>query len=167
MVIHEFAKDKFHVPNGWTIEFFLEFFDIIGVELLAAMEDSRIKDKIHGALNATFLSLIPKCASPSSFIEFLPISCCNLIYKVISKIISIRIKETLSRCLSKEQSEFLHKNQILDAINVVQEVFPCINTKRLKAMVLKLDLMKARDRVDWTFLHLILLQIGHPLYITN
>jgi hypothetical protein len=42
------------------VEFFLEFFDLLGHELLEVVEESRVKGKINGALNATFVALIPK-----------------------------------------------------------------------------------------------------------
>lgn len=42
------------------MEFFLAFFDILGTDLVDMVEESRKKDWISGALNATFLALIPK-----------------------------------------------------------------------------------------------------------
>jgi hypothetical protein len=55
-----FSKDKSPGPNGWTVEFYLHFFDLVGPELLELVEDTRIKGKVIGALNSTFLTLIPK-----------------------------------------------------------------------------------------------------------
>jgi hypothetical protein len=42
--------------------------------------------------------------------------------------------------------------QILDAIRVAHETLHSIKTKKIKSLVLKLDMMKAYDRVDWGFL---------------
>jgi hypothetical protein len=85
----------------------LEFFDILGLELLEVVEESRLKGKVNGALNATFLALIPKTNKPDSFVGFRPISLCNLIYKLITKIIATRIKYYFSKGISKEQFGFL------------------------------------------------------------
>lgn len=49
-----------------------------------------------GALNSTFLKLIPKKQKPSSFDDFIPISCCNMIYKVMAKTIARILKPILS-----------------------------------------------------------------------
>jgi hypothetical protein len=46
-------------------------------------------------------------------------------------------------------------------------VLHSIKVKKLKALVLKLDLVKAYDRVDWGFLRLVLLQIGMSLEVTD
>jgi hypothetical protein len=149
------------------LKFFLAFFDIVGNELLEVVEESRRLGKVSGAMNATFIALIPKSDKPDSFGGFRPISLCNLVYKIISKIIATRIKSSLSTGISKEQFGFLDGRQITDAIGVVQEVLHSIKVKNKKALVLKLDLVKAYDRVDWDFLRLVLLQIGLSLEATD
>jgi hypothetical protein len=162
-----FVVSKSLGPDGWTVEFFLDFFDLLGPELLEVVEESRLKGKVIGALNATFLALIPKSDKPDSFAGFRPISLCNLIYKIITKIIATRIKSFLSTGISKEQFGFLENRQITDAIGVAQEALHSIKVKNTKYLVLKLDMMKSYDRVDWRFLRLVLLQIGLILEATN
>jgi hypothetical protein len=131
------------------------------------VEESRRKGRVTGALNATFLALIPKSDKPKSFGGYRPIALCNLVYKIITKIIATRIKSFLSFGISKEQFGFLEGRQIIDAIGVVQEALHSIKVKNIKALVLKLDLIKAYDRVDWGFLRLVLLQVGMSLEATD
>jgi hypothetical protein len=149
------------------VEFFLAFFDLLGEDILGLVEESRRKGRVSGALNATFVALIPKSDKPDSFGGFRPIALCNLVYKIITKIISARIKNSLSVGISKEQFGFLEGRQITDAIGVVQEALHSIKVKNIKALVLKLDLIKAYDRVDWGFLRLVLLQVGLSLEATD
>jgi hypothetical protein len=85
---------------------------------------------------------------------------CNLIYKVISKVISNRIKSFLERSLSAEQLGFLKGRRIQDAIGVAHESIHSIKQKNQKALVMKLDLKKAFDSIDWEFLRLILHIVG-------
>lgn len=124
------------------------------------MEDSRLKGKVIGTLNSTFLTLIPKAANPTTFVDFRPIALCKLCYKLISKIIANRIKPILSHFLSSEQLGSLKGRQILDAIGTAQECLHSIKSKNSKALILKLDLKKAFDCIDWDFLRLILIQTG-------
>ena len=57
--------------------------------------------------------------------------------------------------------------QIIEPVGITQEALHTIKTKKKSALVLKLDLVKAFDRVVWTYLRLILLQIGIPLWGVN
>jgi mannosylglycoprotein endo-beta-mannosidase len=55
-----FTVSKSPGPDGWTVEFFLGFFYLLGKDLLEAVEESRRKGRVLRELNSTFLSLIPK-----------------------------------------------------------------------------------------------------------
>ena len=106
-VIHSFQKDKIPRPDGWTIEFYLGFFYLIGEDLLEVVEESRRTGVIHTPINSTFITLIPKVDKVESFDDFRPISLCNCLYKIISKVISRRLKDVLSSKISMEQFSFL------------------------------------------------------------
>ena len=74
-----FKKDKSHGPDGWPVEIFLEFFDLIGRDLLNAMECSRVSRRVTPSLNSTFLSLIPKRINMSP-LQILDPSLCVTLY---------------------------------------------------------------------------------------
>jgi hypothetical protein len=82
-VLHSFKKDKSPGPDGWTMEFFTIFFDLVGNDLLEMVEETRTLGKIIRGINSTFIALIPKSNKPTTFNDYRPISVCNLIYKVI------------------------------------------------------------------------------------
>jgi hypothetical protein len=110
-------------PDGWTHNFFVGLYDIIGKDILKVVEESHINGHIHAPLNATFISLIPKKDDPQTLEDFRPISLCNNIYKVVSKVISRRIKAILSKFVSQEKFGFLEGRQIHEAIGVAQEAY--------------------------------------------
>ena len=105
-----FKKDKSPRLDGWPVEFFLHFFYLLGRDLLKAVDCSRMSGRITPSLNSTFLALIPKKDKPISFADFRPISLCNLVYKLISKIIVVRLKPHLGSHISQEQFGFLKKS---------------------------------------------------------
>jgi len=78
------------------------------------------------------------------------------VYKIIAKVISRIIKSLLSKSISNEQFGFLEGRQIHEAIGVAQGLYS-IKTRNLKSMVLKVDLSKAYDKVNWLYIRLILL----------
>jgi len=106
-VIKLFAKDKSMRLDGWMVEFFIRYFDLVGDELLEVVEDSRKIGEVVSSINLNFLALIPKFNKPSSFGDFRPISLFNLCYKLIAKITANRLKPILSQSLSGEQFGFL------------------------------------------------------------
>jgi hypothetical protein len=76
-------KDKSLGPDGWTHELFHHFFDLLGKDLLAAIEESRTTGSVSGSLNAIFVALILKESKLVSFNNFRPIELCIFFYKVI------------------------------------------------------------------------------------
>ena len=112
-------NDKSPGPDGIPVEVYRCLFDVLGEDLLRVIELSRVSGKIPTIFNSTFLALIPKIDHPLSFEDFMPISLCNFVYKIIGKIISIQIRNVLGRCISGEQFGFLPGRQIHDAIGVI------------------------------------------------
>jgi len=148
MVLSFFKHDKSPRPDGWTIELFIHYFDLVKEDLLEMVEEVRIKCIISDALNSTFLALIPKVNKTQNFGDYRPISLCNLCYKIITKIIENRLKSLFSRSLLEEKLGFLKGCRIQDVIGTVHECFHSIKRKNLKYMVLKLDLQKAYDYIN-------------------
>jgi len=159
-VIKSMAKEKSPGPDGWTVEIFLHFFELIGEEITEVVEESIKNGEIYSPFNATFIALIPKKEAPETFEDFRPISLCNSIYKIIAKVIALRIKPILSRHISPEQFGFLNGRQIHEAIGVAQEVLHSVKQKNKKGAVIKIDLSKAYDRINWIYIHLLLTHLG-------
>jgi hypothetical protein len=146
-IVNKMPKEKSHGPDGWTRELFHNFFDIMGEDLLNAVEESRNTGFIPGVLNSTFYAVIPKINKPEHFSDFRPISLCNFGYKVISKIIASRIKDKLAKCISIEWFGFLKDRLIFDAVGITQECLHTANTMRQNSIFLKLDLKEAYDNI--------------------
>lgn len=158
-----FKKDKIPWSNGWSIEFYLAFYDLLGYDLLNVVEECRTTGKLYDAINSTFIALIPKNDSPSSFNDFHPISLCNCLYKIISN----KIRPILSNHNSLEQFAFLENRQIDEAIGTAQEAIHSIRSKKLKGIILKIDLVKAFDRVSQLYLKMLLIHLGFPHLFTT
>jgi hypothetical protein len=89
-------------PDGLTTDFFHHCWDLIKKDIWEVVEESRTSIVVLSALNATFLTLNPKEERVTNPKEFRPIALCNVIYKIITKIVSNRFKPILTHVISKE-----------------------------------------------------------------
>ena len=95
--------------------------------------------------------------------QYRPISLCNVIYKVIAKILVNRLKPMLNHCISINQSVFIPRRYILDNIIISHEYLDYLKNKRQgkdEFMAVKLDMSKAYDRVEWNLLQSIMSKMG-------
>ncbi|GJY63033.1 RNA-directed DNA polymerase, eukaryota, reverse transcriptase zinc-binding domain protein [Tanacetum coccineum] len=112
-------------------------------------------------------SKIPKIQTPAKLSNYRPIACCNVINKCISKVITERIKKFLGKLVSQNQSAFINR-QIHDNILISQELLKGYGRKSgPKRVALKIDLQKAYDTVNWSFMEDILKGFGFPERMVN
>eukprot|EP00253_Pinus_taeda_P035962 PITA_35962 len=159
-VVMSMKKGTAPGPDGFTVDFYQAGWHFLGKEILDLVEESRMNQKVWTALNSTFFSLIPKTDNSEDTKGFRPIALCNVIYKIISSLMAKRLKPLLEKLISPEQTGFVEGRQILDGLVVTQEVIHSMKTKKQKGMMIKLDLLKAYDRVSWQYLEEILRSFG-------
>ncbi|KAJ9542089.1 hypothetical protein OSB04_028595 [Centaurea solstitialis] len=117
-------------------------------------------------LNHTLLCFIPKVPNATRVTDFRPISCCNVLYKVISKIIVERMKSFLSQLIGTDQSAFIPGRRISDNILMAHELVAGYQRDvGQPRCAFKIDLRKAYDTVDWRFLLRMLQGFSfHPVF---
>ncbi|CAL2228927.1 unnamed protein product [Prunus armeniaca] len=132
--------------------------DVVGYCLNVLNGGASVKE-----INHTLLTLIPKVDNPVKVTEFRPIRLCTVIYKMIFKTIVNRLKPIMPLIISEFQSAFVLTRLITDNIIAAFESIHAIKRRggsKLKQMVLKLDMSKAYDRVEWTFIEAMLKRLG-------
>jgi hypothetical protein len=135
-------------PDGLHAIFFKRYWSLIGKELtdevLAAINSGNIPE----GWNNTNIVLIPKVESPESITQYRPISLCNVIYKVISKVLAARLKIILPEIISTTQSAFVPGRLITHNVLVAFECYHAIKRKKegkYGKCAIKLNMHKAYD----------------------
>ncbi|GKC59716.1 RNA-directed DNA polymerase, eukaryota, reverse transcriptase zinc-binding domain protein [Tanacetum coccineum] len=108
-------------PDGYTSKFFKTAWNVVGHNECCAVKEFFTTDKMLGELNATLISLIPKVSVPAKVTYNMPISCFNIVYKTISKVITNRLKPVLSDLVDGNQCAFIPGRLISDNILLTQE----------------------------------------------
>ncbi|KAK3222289.1 hypothetical protein Dsin_009314 [Dipteronia sinensis] len=113
-------------------------------------------------MNHTVITLIPKVQNPACISDYRPISLCNVIYKAIAKAVSYRLRTVLDKVISETQCAFVSSRLISD--NTIID-FKCIHRikkrkRKRRSIEIKLDMAKAYDRVEWTFLKGMMWKVG-------
>lgn len=112
----QMEKGKAPGPNGFIVDFFQSYWDLVKEEIWEVVEESMRMGQVLTASNTTILSLIQKEHGADSPSKFRPISLCNVVLKIITKVMANRLKPLMPGLISPEQSGFAEGTQILDSI---------------------------------------------------
>jgi hypothetical protein len=102
--------------DGYTVGFYQKHWVTLGPEVCGAVLHFFNFFVMDPVLNKTHVALIPKNNNPLSVLDYRPISLCNVMYKIISKVLANRLKEILPHVISPFQSAFLPGRLITDNI---------------------------------------------------
>jgi len=127
-----------------------------------AVLDFLNRGQLPEGVNQTTIVLIPKIKHPQDLRNFRPISLCNIIYKICTKVLANRLRMFLDEIIYEEQSTFVPGRLITNNVLVAYECTHYLKRKKGKsgACAIKLDMAKAYDRVEWNYLHGIMLRLG-------
>jgi hypothetical protein len=151
-VIQEMPNGKAPGPDGFTADFFKACWDVVKYDIYGIVEDSRCSASILKALNSTLITLIPKENEARTPDRFRPITLCNVVYKIISKVIANRLKPLLPILISKEQSGFVEGRKIMDNIILAHEIIHTLKSRKKSGMIIQLDFAKAYDKLSWNYM---------------
>lgn len=114
-------------------------------------------------INETLLFWFLKLTILNFFADFRPISLCTFTYKIISKLWANRLKKWLPCVITYNQAAFVPNQSIHENVFMVHEALHSLKNKRRgrwRAFALKLNIHKAYDYVDWSFLVQIMRKMG-------
>jgi len=117
-------------PDGMHAVFYKRFWDVLGDDLVKEVLEAVNLAKIPEGWNDTTIVLIPKVNNPTMVSQFSPINLCNVVYKVISKMLANRLWMILSDIISDHQSAFVPGRLITDNILLAYESIHTIKKRK-------------------------------------
>lgn len=113
--------DKTPGPDGLNSGFYQAFWDILSQDLVKLCDSFIQIGRLPPSLNHTQIVLIPKRAKPDTMGDLRPISLCNVIYKILAKVLTNRLKPLLGHIISDNQSVFIPRRLITDNVMLAFE----------------------------------------------
>lgn len=126
-------------------------------------QDYMSTGELPGDVNRTVVCLIPKIKVPQSMTDLRPISLCNVLIRVLSKVLSNRLKPCLDTIISDKQSAFIEGRLLTDNALIAFEINHYMKrlTQGLKGRAaFKIDISKAYDRLEWSFIRSMMEKFG-------
>jgi hypothetical protein len=137
-------------PDGFTALFYVKYWNHIKGTVLNVVGDFFMHIILLHEQNHTFIALIPKKLGASSVHQFRPISFCNIIYKIISKLLANKLKPLLDKVISPFQTAFVPGRLIQDNSILEHEMLHTFKQKRGRGglMAINIDMEKAFDKME-------------------
>ncbi|GLT37826.1 hypothetical protein SLA2020_121150 [Shorea laevis] len=162
--IHSMKPWKAPGPDGLHAIFFQKYWEEVKGKLCEEIRNVFSTGIMPDHWNYSFITLIPKTQNPELVSHFRPIGLCNVIYKIVTKIIVFRLKPIMGDLISPLQASFIPGRKGVDNVFILREFVYSFNKRkgRVGDMIVKLDLEKAYDRIEWSFIREALLFFKFP-----
>lgn len=99
-------------------------------------------------MNYGVIILLPKVKPATNVKQFRPIYLLNVIYKIITKTLTLRLTTVIDKVISPFQSAFIPGRNILEGVVILQEVLHELRVTKSSRVIIKLDFEKAYDKVN-------------------
>jgi hypothetical protein len=148
-------------PDGFGAYFYQHYWDIVHSDVISSVLEFFTTSWILPGFNSNIIALLPKVPEASSIDQYRPIAMANFKFKIISKIIADRLATIMPSLISEEQKGFIHGRDIKDCLCIASEVANLLHNKSFGGnLALKIDIAKAFDTLDWSFLFKVLKTFG-------
>jgi len=146
------AGDKAPGPDGYTMAFYIHCWEVIKGEVISTIRNFHERCFFEKSFNSTYVALIPKKMGAKELTHFRPISLISSVYKIISKVLTDRLKNVIHKLVDTQQLAFIKGRQIMDAILMANELVDSRVRSNIPGILCKLDIQKAYDHLNWNFL---------------
>ena len=130
VALSQMGSTKAPRPDGMNALFYQNFWHVVGDNVVLAVLDFLNNGNMLPKINHTNIVLIPKVKNPMKMSDFRPISLCNVIYKIISKVLANGLKQVLPQIISPTESAFVPGRLITDNVLVAFETLHTMHSRQ-------------------------------------
>lgn len=150
--VFQMEHNKSPRPDGFPVEFYQVFWDIIKSDLIALFNDFYEERLPLHSLNFGVITLLPKIMDATKIQQYRPICLLNVSFKIFTKVATNRLMRVASNAVRPSQTAFMPGQNIMEGVVILHETIHELHNKKLDGVILSIDFEKAYDKVKWSFL---------------
>lgn len=154
------SKGKCPGPDGIPVEFFIANWPLVGPTVFRALSAALSAGSFHQGFTRGIIVLLKKKGDQRLLANKRPITLLNVIYKIGAKVFQLRLIPILQEFITSQQFAFLPGRNIHHSILLTNELLHQASQSGENFVLLKLDIMKAFDKIEWRFLLSLLHHLG-------
>ena len=152
-VLKTFPAGKTPGDDGFTVEFYNCFFDLVIRDLVNSFSAAYNEGELSISQRRGVITLVPKeDSSLSDLSDWRPITLLNLDYKIASKVIAKRIERFLPKIIHSDQTGFVKGRYIGQNIRLINDIMEQTKLQNIPGILILLDFLKAFDTIEWSFI---------------
>ena len=161
--LNHMKRDKSPGLDGLTVEFYQLFWPVIKFEFIEVANECLKSDRLPDSMNIALIRLIFKNRGERNNLKnWRPISLLNVDYKIISKVITNKLKKIMPLIIGDDQSCGVAGRNIHDNLMTLRDSIYYINNEGKQGALLSIDQEKAFDRIEWVYMFGIMNKMGIP-----
>lgn len=138
--------------DGIPVEFYREFWSVIGEDLLTVFYESFKDRNLPLSCRRAVLTLLPKKGDLQEIMNWRPVSLLCADYKILSKALANRLREVMDLVIHQDQTYCVPGRNILDNVSLIRDILDISDSLGIKTGLISLDQEKAFDRVEHHYL---------------
>ena len=144
-------KNKAPGITGFTAEFFLHFWNDIG-DIITTYINDAYTNGFFITQKRGIITLIPKKGDQTSLQNKRPICLLDIIYKIVAKVMAIRLGKVINNLISPEQTGFIKGRYIGENLRLLSDVIDYCNLDKIGGLVMACDYRAAFDSIEHDFI---------------
>ncbi|KAF3652347.1 hypothetical protein FXO37_17559 [Capsicum annuum] len=145
------VEDKAPGLDSYTMGFCIKCWEILKHDIMEGLHNIHSQEVFEKSFNSTYITLIPKKNGANELKDFRPISLVGSFYKLISKVLTERLKKVVENLVDSQQMAFIKGRQIMDAVLIANEAVDSRISQEKPGILCKLDIEEAYDYVNRDF----------------
>ena len=150
-LLETFGNGKSPGEDGFTVEFYKYFFDLVGADLLASLNRAYELGRLSVSQRRGIITLLPKDDAELLLLQnWRPITLLSAEHKIASKAIERRNEPMLTKLVHPDQTGFIKGRYVGENVRLISDIMKQTRVNNTPGILISVDFKKAFDSLEWS-----------------